>query len=147
MGRRGPMPGSVRRGDAPSLVAARRASPRAEDGAEGPHARIGQKGRCAHRWWLRGERPLGLCDRRFQSTYLFAAVCPATGADFALVMPKANTKAMIRFLDDFSKTLAPDVQVLLSLTQPECLPPKNSSSPPTSTRVLLRLSAPKLNPS
>ena len=68
-------------------------------------ARVGQKGHLAHRWWLRGERPLGLCDRRFTSVYIFAAVCPATGADFALVMPTVNTKAMSRFLKDFSTSL------------------------------------------
>jgi hypothetical protein len=117
-----------------------------QDGAEGPHARIGQKGRCAHRWWLRGERPLGLCDRRFQSTYLFAAVCPATGADFALVMPKANTKAMIRFLDDFSKTLAPDVQVLLVMDQAGWHRAKDLVIPANITAVSLPPYSPELNP-
>lgn len=109
-------------------------------------ARIGQKGRCAHRWWLRGERPLGLCDRRFQSTYLFAAVCPATGADFALVMPKANTKAMIRFLDDFSKTLAPDVQVLLVMDQAGWHRAKDLVIPANITAVSLPPYSPELNP-
>jgi transposase len=109
-------------------------------------ARIGQKGRCAHRWWLRGERPLGLCDRRFQSTYLFAAVCPATGADFALVMPKANTKAMIRFLDDFSKTLASDVQVLLVMDQAGWHRAKDLVIPANITAVSLPPYSPELNP-
>lgn len=54
--------------------------------------RFGQKGRVAHRWWLRGERPLGLCDRRFKSVYIFAAACPESGSSFALVLPKANTR-------------------------------------------------------
>ena len=30
-------------------------------------ARIGQKGRTCHVWWRRGERPPGLCDKRFTS--------------------------------------------------------------------------------
>ena len=50
-------------------------------------ARVGQKGRTTHRWWLRGPRPSGLCDKRFASAYLFAAVEPATGAEVALVLP------------------------------------------------------------
>ena len=79
--------------------------------------RFGQKGRVAHRWWIRGERPLGLCDRRFKSAYIFAAICPETGEDFALVMPKANTKAMNRFLEDFSASRGPDVHVLLVMDQ------------------------------
>jgi Winged helix-turn helix len=37
-------------------------------------ARVGQKGRTGHRWWIRGERPPGLGDRRFASAYIFAAV-------------------------------------------------------------------------
>ena len=48
---------------------------------------MGQKGRTTHRWWLRGQRPPGLCDKRFASAYLFAAVEPATGAEVALVLP------------------------------------------------------------
>ena len=36
-------------------------------------ARVGQKGRTGYRWWLPGERPRGLCDRRFDWTYLYAA--------------------------------------------------------------------------
>ena len=30
-------------------------------------ARVGQKGRTTHRWWVRGERPPGLADRRFET--------------------------------------------------------------------------------
>ena len=37
-------------------------------------ARIGQKGRVCHIWWKRGERPPGLCDKRFTFAYIFAAV-------------------------------------------------------------------------
>lgn len=37
-------------------------------------ARFGQKGRLCHRWWLKASAPPGLCDQRFDWTYLFAAV-------------------------------------------------------------------------
>ena len=30
-------------------------------------ARFGQKGRTTHRWWIKGERPPGVCDKRFES--------------------------------------------------------------------------------
>ena len=33
---------------------------------------IGQKGRVCHIWWKRGERPPGLCDKRFTFAYIFA---------------------------------------------------------------------------
>ena len=42
-------------------------------------ARVGQKGRTGHRWWIKGQRPPGLADKRFASAYIFAAVRPATG--------------------------------------------------------------------
>ena len=51
---------------------------------------IGQKGRVCHIWWKRGERPLGLCDKRFTFAYIFAAVEPGTDNAFALMMPYAE---------------------------------------------------------
>ena len=109
-------------------------------------ARVGQKGRVARRWWTRGERPLGLCDRRFTSVHIFAAVCPATGADFALVMPKVNTQAMNRFLDDFSKSLEPDVHVLLVMDQAGWHGAKKLDIPNNITPVPLPPYSPELNP-
>ncbi len=55
----------------------------------------------------------GFHDRRFSSTYSYAAVCPETGESFALVMAKVNTVSMNRFLEEFSKSLAPNVLALL----------------------------------
>ena len=78
-------------------------------------ARVGQKGRTCHRWWVKGQRPPGLCDRRFDWTYIFAAVEPATGAEFALVLPHVSTVTMNLFLTDFAKTLAPDEHALMVL--------------------------------
>ena len=72
-------------------------------------ARVGQKGR--------GERAPGLCDRRYTWVHLFAAVHPATGARFALVMPEVSTEAMNLFLAAFSKQLAADEHALMALDQ------------------------------
>ena len=76
-------------------------------------ARVGQKGRLCHRWWLKGQRPPGLCDHRFDWTYIFAAAQPATGDAFALVLPEVSTEAMDLFLAEFSKTLPPDEHALM----------------------------------
>lgn len=48
-----------------------------------------------------GERAPGLADKRFVSTYLYAAVRPATATDdaFALVLPEVNANTMDVFLD------------------------------------------------
>ncbi|CAO3449100.1 Mobile element protein [Azospirillum largimobile] len=78
-------------------------------------ARFGQKGRLCHRWWLKGQRPPGLCDQRFDWTNLYAAVEPKTGDSFALVLPTVSTVAMTRFLGDFAATLAPDEYAVMVL--------------------------------
>jgi DDE superfamily endonuclease len=78
-------------------------------------ARIGQKSRLCRRWWLKGQRPPGRCDKRFEEAYLFAAVEPATGADVAFVLPEATTRPMTLFLAAFSRNLPEDVHAVLVL--------------------------------
>ena len=46
-----------------------------------------------------GERAPGLADKRFVSTYLDAAVRPATDDAFALVLPEVNANTMDVLLD------------------------------------------------
>jgi hypothetical protein len=78
-------------------------------------ARIGQKGRLCHRWWRKGQRPPGLCDQRFDWSYIFAAAEPATGDAFALVLPTVSIAATNRFLDEFAKTLAENDHAVMVL--------------------------------
>ena len=78
-------------------------------------AREGQKGRTGHRWFTRGERPPGRCDKRFLSTYIFAAVRPGTDDAFALVLPEAKAVTMDIFLAQFSNTLPTGVHAVLLL--------------------------------
>jgi transposase len=66
-----------------------------------------------HRWFTRGQRPPGLCDQRYTWAHLFAAVRPATGQSFALVLPDLSTEAMQVFLDLFATKLAADEQAVL----------------------------------
>jgi hypothetical protein len=68
-------------------------------------------------WWKRGERPPGLCDKRFTFAYIFAAVEPGTDNGFALVMPYANTEAMQQFRDAFAATLAAHDHAVMVLDQ------------------------------
>ena len=80
-------------------------------------ARVGQKGRACHRWDERGERPPGLLDQRFASAWLYAAVCPKSGEDVALVLPSVSAEAMGVFLMHFGESLAPGVHAMLVLDQ------------------------------
>jgi transposase len=109
-------------------------------------ARFGQKGRACRRWWLRGCRPTGPVDQRYTFVYAFAAVEPATGRDFCLVLPAVSTVAMSEFLRRFSATLAKDEHAVMVLdgagwhTSHDLAVPSNLS--------LLRLPpySPELNP-
>lgn len=109
-------------------------------------ARVGQKGRVCHRWWLKGQRPPGLCDNRFEWVYIFAALCPATGADVALVMPEVSTTAMNLFLAEVSKTLAPDVHAVMVLDQAGWHTAKALAVPDNITLVTQPPYSPELNP-
>jgi hypothetical protein len=109
-------------------------------------ARVGQKGRTTHRWWVKGQRLPGLADKRFASAYIFAAVRPATGEDFALVLPWVSTAAMSRFLADFAATLPEDTHAVLVLDQAGWRGARALQVPKSITLVMLPPYSPALNP-
>jgi transposase len=69
--------------------------------------RIGQKNGCVRQWAPLGSRPRQPSDQRYESTYVFGAVCPARDTGAALVLPYANTDAMQRHLAEISRHVAP----------------------------------------
>jgi transposase len=71
-------------------------------------ARFGQKGTITRVWARRGSRPRAVRQTGFTSLYVLAAVCAATGAMSAVIMPTLNTEVVNLFLEQFSQTLAPD---------------------------------------
>lgn len=109
-------------------------------------ARIGQKGRTCHCWWLRGLRPPGLSDRRYAYAYIFAAVAPRTGADFCLVLPEVSTAAMSEFLTRFSRTLAADEHAALVVDGAGWHTSLDLKIPNNITLIPLPPYSPELNP-
>ena len=109
-------------------------------------ARIGQKGRTCHIWWERGQRPPGLCDKRFTFAYIFACVEPSTDNGFALVLPYANTEAMQQFLDHFAATIGQDEHAVIVLDQAGWHDSRALSVPANVTLVPLPPYSPELNP-
>ena len=107
---------------------------------------MGPKGRTPHRWGTRGERPPGLCDPRFASADLVAAVEPATGAEVALVLPTVSTEAMSGFLAELSTRIAPDAPAVLVLDQAGWHGARALVVPPNITLVPLPPYSPELNP-
>jgi len=69
-------------------------------------ARLGQKNGLVRHWARRGTRPRQPADQRYQNAYLFGAICPARGTGAAIMMPKANTRAMQLHLNEISRAVA-----------------------------------------
>ncbi|MEF2074951.1 IS630 family transposase [Consotaella sp. CSK11QG-6] len=109
-------------------------------------ARVGQKGRLCHRWWTRGKRPPGLCDQRFEWTYIYGAVEPATGRSFALILPFANKEMMSLYLAEFAKTIADEVHVVMVLDGAGWHGKAGLNVPDAITLVPLPAYSPELNP-
>ena len=74
-------------------------------------ARIGQKNGLVRQWARRGTRPLQPADQRYESAYLFGAICPARGTGAALALPFADTGAMQLHLDEIARHIAKDGSV------------------------------------
>ena len=97
-------------------------------------------------WWKRGQRPPGLCDKRFTFAYIFAVVEPGTDNAFALVLPYANTEAMQEFLDQFAATIGEDEHIVLILDQAGWHGADALRVPANITLVPLPPYSPELNP-
>ena len=66
-------------------------------------ARFGQKGTITRVWARRGSRPRAVRQTGFTSLYVLAAVCAATGAMSAVIMPTLNTEVVNLFLEQFAR--------------------------------------------
>jgi hypothetical protein len=60
---------------------------------------------------------VGASDKRFASAYIFAAVRPLTGEDFALVFPRVSAAPMSTFLAAVAKTVHKDTYAIMVLEQ------------------------------
>jgi hypothetical protein len=109
-------------------------------------ARFGQKGRVCHCWFTRGQRPPGLCDQRYTWTHLFAAVRPATGDRFALVLPPVSTAAINHFRAEFAATPAADEHAVLVLDRAGWHRARKLAVPSNVTLVWLPPYSPQLTP-
>ena len=76
-------------------------------------ARFGQKGTITRVWARKGSRPRAVRQTGFTSLYVLAAVCAATGAVSALIMPELNTAVVNLFLEQFARELPAGVHAVL----------------------------------
>ena len=109
-------------------------------------ARIGQKNGTVRQWARRGTRPRQPADQRYESAYLFGAICPQRGVGAGLAMPLADTQAMQSHIDEIALNVAKNAHAVLLMdragwhTTPKLHWPKNI------TPILLPSRAPELNP-
>lgn len=95
---------------------------------------------------MRGQRPPGLCDQRYTWVHMLAAVQPATGEDFCLVMPEISTAVMNDFLVKFSTTRAADEHALMVMDGAGWHRSSDLHVPANVSLVILPSYSPELNP-
>ncbi|GLS20567.1 hypothetical protein GCM10007874_35840 [Labrys miyagiensis] len=99
------------------------------------------------RQWARcGTRPCQPADQRYQSAYLFGAVCPARGVGAGLAMPYADTPAMQEHLDEISCMVAKGAHAALILDRAGWHTTDKLTLPANITLILLPSRSPELNP-
>ncbi len=108
--------------------------------------RLGQKNGIVRQWARRGSRPRQPADQRYESAYLFGAICPARGTGAALAMPYADTEAMQLHLDEISRTVARGAHAVLLLDRAGWHTTRHLVVPKNMTLIFLPSRAPELNP-
>ena len=76
-------------------------------------ARFGQQGTLTRVWAPKGSRPTAVKQTEYSYLWVVGAVCAETGQAEAILTPHLNTGVMNVFLQEFSRSLAPDVQAVL----------------------------------
>lgn len=107
--------------------------------------RLGQKNGCVRQWAPTGTRPRQLVDQRYQSVYVFGAVCPARDLGAALVLPWADSEAMQLHLDEIARHVAPGSHGVVLLDQAGWHTTKKLRWPATLSPLFLPTASPELN--
>jgi transposase len=107
---------------------------------------IGQKNGLVRQWARRGTRPTQPADQRYESAYLFGAICPARGVGAALALPFADTDAMQRHIEEIALHVARGAHAVLLLDRAGWHTTGNLVWPKNVTPILLPSRSPELNP-
>ena len=107
--------------------------------------RLGQKNGCVRQWAKRGSRPRQPADQRYESAYVFGAVCPARDTGAALVLPYADTFAMQQHLNEIAKHVAPGAHAIVLLDNAGWHKAKKLIWPDNLTPLFILPGCPELN--
>jgi hypothetical protein len=83
---------------------------------------------------------------RYESAYLFGAICPAYAKGAALALPLADTYAMQLHLDEISRHVTPGAHAVLLMDRAGWHTTTNLDVPDNVTPIFLPSRAPELNP-
>jgi hypothetical protein len=108
--------------------------------------RLGQKNTRARIWAGKGTRPRQPADQRYQSAYLFGAICPARGAGAAIMMPTADTHAMQCHLSEVSRTIATGAHAVILMDQAAWHTTFTLEIPQNLSLMFIPPKSPELNP-
>ena len=97
-------------------------------------------------WARRGTRPTQPADQRYDSAYLFGAICRARGVGAALALPYAYTDMMQLHLDEISRNVAEGAHTVLLHDRAGWHTTSHLDVPENITPVFLPSRAPELNP-
>lgn len=109
-------------------------------------ARVGQKNRLVHQWAKKGTRPRQPADQRYESVYIFGAVCPELDKGAALIMPRADTEAMQHHLEEISKNVAPGAHAVVVMDGAAWHRSRDLEWPQNISPLILPPYCPELNP-
>ncbi len=97
-------------------------------------------------WARRGTRPRQPADQRYESAYLFGAICPARGTGAGLALPFADTEAMQLHLDEISRQVSRGAHAVLLMDRAGWHTTAKLKIPKNITPIFLPSRAPELNP-
>jgi hypothetical protein len=108
--------------------------------------RLGQKNGCVRQWTKRGTRARQPVDQRYESAYVFGAVCPQRDTGAAFVLPFADTWAMQQHLDDTAQHIAPRSHAVIFLDNAGWHRTKKLRWPKKNSHMFIRARCPEPNP-
>jgi transposase len=94
---------------------------------------------------LRGTKPVGPCQHRFENFYLYGAIAPHTGDGYFLGFPKLTAAYFQRFLDELAQARPATLNVLL-VDNSRCHTAQALVIPPNVILLFQEPYAPELNP-
>jgi len=108
-------------------------------------SRLGLQTVRRRRLTARGTKPVGTCQHRFDTFYLYGVVAPGSGDGYFLGLPKLNAALFQRVLDRFAAARPDSLNVLL-VDNSRCHTAHDLQIPPNVRLVFQEPYAPELNP-